>query len=123
MIEQKYLLVIMIPTYVDSEGGRRVDELWHKDLVKHLDHIADLALAAPARHEPTPGGRYLELEAVPARGSLSYVDMPSCRSTLEAIVGLPSATYRLWKEPADIDCIFERAIAHLIHAVLGGGSQ
>ena len=109
MIEQKYLLVIMIPTFVDAQGTRRVDELWHKDLIKHLDHIADLALAAPARHEPPPAGRYLAIETDPAKGSISYVDMPPCRSTLKAIAGFPSATYKLWKAIGRADVVHVNA--------------
>ena len=109
MIAQKYLLVIMIPTYVDGDGKRLVDELWHKDLVKHLDHIADLALAAPVRHEPTPEGRYMAVVADPAKGSISYVDMPPCRSTLSAITGLPVATYRLWKAIGRSDVVHVNA--------------
>lgn len=54
MIQDKYLLVIMIPYYIDEENRRSTDALWNKDIIKHLVQIGDLTLAAPARYEAPP---------------------------------------------------------------------
>jgi len=108
LIDQKYLLVIMIPYHVDGEGARSVDELWHKDLVKHLDHIRDLTLAAPARHGPAPEG-LIPLDPAAYPGTLRYLDMPASRTTLGALAGVPSAAYRLWKAIGRADVVHVNA--------------
>ena len=54
MIQDKYLLVIMIPYYIDEENRRSTDALWNKDIIKHLVQISNLTLAAPARYEAPP---------------------------------------------------------------------
>jgi hypothetical protein len=54
MIQDKYLLVIMIPYYIDEDNRRSTDALWDKDIIKHLVQISDLTLAAPARYGAPP---------------------------------------------------------------------
>jgi hypothetical protein len=54
MIQGKYLLVIMIPYYIDEEIRRSTDVICNKDISKHIVQISDLTLAAPARYEAPP---------------------------------------------------------------------
>lgn len=105
MIPDPYLLVITIPCYLDTQGRRFVEELWHKDLLKHLDHIANLTLASPTHLEPPPPGRYLPIDPSPTAGSITFVDLPPCRSTFYSILTLPKAVSRLWKAVGAADVV------------------
>ena len=111
MIQDRYLLVINLPCYLDSEGNRRLEVLWHKDLVKHLDHIAALTLASPLRTEPPPPGDFPVVAVDDRAGTLAYLDLPPCRSTLSALVTLPAAMARLWRAIGRTD---------FVHANVGG---
>lgn len=97
MIEERYLVVVMIPTYVDGEGRRYVNELWHKDLVKHPAVIRDVVLAAPRREAGSDAIKLFEIEPATFEGTISHVDLPPCRSLLSALWTLPKGATTLWK--------------------------
>ena len=96
MIEQPYLLLVMIPCYQDDEGRRFVDELWHKDLMEHLVQIRDLRLACPLRRD-FPAGKLVEIDDSAYPGKLSFVDLPACTSTLKTLKAMPAIFSRIWK--------------------------
>jgi glycosyltransferase involved in cell wall biosynthesis len=110
MIEQPYLLVMTLACYEDGEGRRYLDELWHKDLLKHLDQIRNLTLASPLRGE-FPSGKVLEVAPSPNEGTLHYLDLPVCTSTIGTLLSLPRICARLWKAIGE---------AEIVHANTGG---
>jgi glycosyltransferase involved in cell wall biosynthesis len=96
MIEPRYLLVMTLPCFEDAEGRRSLDELWHKDLVEHLAHIRHLTLAAPLLRED-PTRQVIPIDHDSFEGTLEFVDLPPCRSTLATLASLPRIASRLWK--------------------------
>jgi glycosyltransferase involved in cell wall biosynthesis len=105
MIDDRYLLVMIIPTYVDGEERRYADELWHKDLVKHAVVIHDLVLAAP-RHEVRPDGPAVFLiDQNTFEGTISYVDLPPSRTRFSAIRSLPQSMRTLWKAIGEAEIV------------------
>jgi glycosyltransferase involved in cell wall biosynthesis len=110
MIDKPYLLVMTLPCYVDAEGRRYLDELWHKDLLEHLTQIRDLTLASPLRRE-FPATKVLEVDPSPYEGTLRYVDLPPTTSTLGTLASLPRLSARLWKAIGE---------AEIVHANTGG---
>ena len=110
MINQPYLLVMTLPTYVDAQGHRRTDELWQKDLVEHLVHFNDMTLFAPVEHTPPPPNS-LPVDPATLPGKLTLDDLPSCASMRLTLKHLPGIAVRLW-----------RAIgrAEIVHANAGG---
>ena len=111
MTNAKYLNVIMIPTFVDKEGNRLLDELWHKDLVRHLGPIRDLRLAAPRREAETSEKPLLRIDPTQLKGKLTFVDLPPCRSLVSALRTMPTAVATLWKAIGD---------AEVVHIGVGG---
>jgi len=110
MIDRPYLLVMTLPCYVDDQGNRSVNELWHKDLVEHVRHIRHLTLIAPAE----PDGSHdkpvrIDHDSFP--GTLAFIDLPPCKSTLQTLWHLPKITARIWKAVGQ---------AEVVHANTGG---
>jgi glycosyltransferase involved in cell wall biosynthesis len=110
MIEQPYLLVLGIPCYIDAEGRRYLDELWHKDLIEHLTQIEDLTLASPLRKE-IPAFKVIEIDHSTFEGTLRFVDLPPCVTTLGTLTSLPRIVSEIWKAVGK---------AKLVHAGPGG---
>lgn len=95
-ISGSYLLVINIPCYIDAEGARWVDMLWHKDLLEHVRYIDRLVLAAPRSTGTMPADATL-LNFNGAAGTLAHVDLPQPRNALHALLQLPTTAARLWR--------------------------
>ena len=57
MIEETYTLFTRIPVFRDPSGRYATAPLWHKDLVRHFDYIADFRLCCAVveveEHDPT----------------------------------------------------------------------
>ena len=104
MIQDKYLLVIMIPYYIDEGNRRSTDALWNKDIVKHLVQISDLTLAAPARYEAPPD-KVVPIDSAMFEGTLSYLDLPPCNTTISALLSIPTATLRLWRAIGETEIV------------------
>ena len=111
MIEERYLNIIMIPTYMDGDGKRYADELWHKDLVRHLTPIRDMVLAAPLRQAGSDAKPLFLIDHDSFEGRLSYVDLPPCRSLASTLTTLPKALPTLWRAIGD---------AEIVHIGVGG---
>lgn len=106
----KYLLIIMIPVYKLTDGSRLVEELWHKDLLGHLEEINELVLASPTRTEVPPEGRYLAIKSRPGQGVIRFVDLPPCYPKLAgALRGVPWAVFRLWRAMDDVEVVHVNA--------------
>ncbi len=110
MIDQPYLLIMTLPCYVDAEGRRYLEELWHKDLVAHLEQIGDLTLAAPLLRSP-PGCPVVAIDHDGLKGKLRHLDLPPCRSSLATLRSLPTILGRLWSAIGR---------ASIVHANSGG---
>jgi glycosyltransferase involved in cell wall biosynthesis len=111
MLDASYLNVIMIPTYVDGSGRRYADELWHKDLVRHLGPIGRMTLAAPRREAESAAIPLFFIDPVQLKGTLGFVDLPPCRSLAQALVTMPRAVAALWKAVGE---------AEIVHIGVGG---
>jgi glycosyltransferase involved in cell wall biosynthesis len=99
-ISRPYLLVIHIPVYVDGNGRRWVDALWHKDLVLHLDYIGDFTLACPHIHrEPPPG--CLSLEGLPIR----FIELPRLGGEIRNVLAAPKVILALWRAVGGADLV------------------
>ena len=46
-ISEPYLLSVCVPIIIDEEGVRWCNELWAKDLARHLDYLSNVMLACP----------------------------------------------------------------------------
>ncbi|MFL6758749.1 glycosyltransferase [Sphingomonas sp.] len=94
-IAEPYLLVIGIPIFVDADGKRWVDDLWHKDLVEHLTYLKNLTLAAPLRQHAQPAGAQCISDDV-RFADLKYVDLPASDSLIAGVFDWPRIFSRLW---------------------------
>jgi glycosyltransferase involved in cell wall biosynthesis len=110
MIEQPYLLVMSLPCYIDDQGQRYFDELWHKDLVAHLAEMADLRLASPLRREAIPPGA-VPIDPTAYPGRITFIDLPPCASMMGTLRSLPKLIGTLWRAVGE---------ARIVHANAGG---
>jgi glycosyltransferase involved in cell wall biosynthesis len=83
----RYLLVMPVPWYQAADESVWLDDLWYRDLVRHLDYISDLTVLAPRLPlESTEG-----MVQVPAglRG-LRFQSLPWGKSVLQGLVRAPA---------------------------------
>jgi len=99
-ISRPYLLVIHIPVYVDGDGRRWVDALWHKDLVLHLDYIGDFTLACPHIHRAPPPG-YVSLDGLPIR----FIELPRLGGEIRKVLAAPKVILALWRAVGGADLV------------------
>jgi len=90
-----YLLASGIPCFVDAQGRRWTDSLWHKDLVEHLRYIGDFTLASPLREEAPPAGATC-LTDDERFDAVRFVDLPASDSFLAGVFNWPRVFARLW---------------------------
>ena len=89
-----YLLISPIPWFEDPDGGVWIDPLWHRDLIAHLDHLADLRVAAP-RCPLTSHEGLVRVEAPPPGTRLAFVPLPPAASVSAALRSLPATVTAL----------------------------
>lgn len=112
-IEQRYLMVIYIDCYLDSQGRRYVDPLWYKDLVRHLVYLKQFVLASPCRHEEPPAGA-IALDTDPRFADMEFVDLPPVDSYQQAILQLPKTFAILWPVIKEADIVHSAVAASYI---------
>lgn len=96
-VSQRYLLLVPIPVFVDAEGRRWIDHLWHKDLLLHLSYISHMVLLAPG--ETLHGDPDVaELRLLPEQAGFEVVLLPSQSSWLRAMGNLPITLWRMLLE-------------------------
>lgn len=94
-VTEPYLLVSGIPCYVDQQGRRWTDGLWHKDLVEHLVYLKNFTLASPLRREPPPAGAACLTDD--ARfAQVRFIDLPASNSVIAGLMNWPRVFRRLW---------------------------
>lgn len=93
-ITHPYLLISPIPYFEDPDGGVWIDPLWHRDLIAHLDHLADLRVAAP-RGPFTSEEGLVRVAAPPPGTRLAFVPLPPVDGLAAALRRLPATTLAL----------------------------
>jgi glycosyltransferase involved in cell wall biosynthesis len=91
-----YLLVVeqQLPLYRNSAGQLFADELWHKDLLMHLDYLDHFMLASPCREqEPPPGAKPLPI----GKSTFEVVELPAQSSFVHSLRVMPTIVARLCK--------------------------
>lgn len=82
----RYLLVVPIPFYQAADGSIWLDDLWHRDLMRHLDYISHLTVLAPRlRTDKTEG--LVKVEGAPA---LRFRALPWGRSAVRGVLMAPA---------------------------------
>ena len=105
-ISQRYLLAIHIPIYCDGKGLLWLDQMWHKDLIGHLNYLEDFTLVCPCKYEEPPEGSVLLNDK-----RVKLVTLPSPNSLVQAILLLPITIFILWQAIGR---------AEVVHSGLGG---
>ena len=109
-IKRPYLLVINIPYFVDANGRVLVERTWHHDLIRHLQYLPALTLAAPFRSLPPDTAQLVPIEEG-LRERLKLVPLPPQTSRLRAIAQLPGTIRALWHAVGQVD---------IVHTGIGG---
>jgi glycosyltransferase involved in cell wall biosynthesis len=96
----RYLLVIHIPLYIDSQGRRWTERLWLVDLARHQDYIRHLTVACPFVHAEPPADC-----ARADEGALHFVEIAFPQRSLVSMLRLPLTLLQLWRLIGDHDFI------------------
>ena len=109
-IEAPYLLLTLIPFYIDKDENIWLDRLWLRDFVGHTKYIEYLSLIAPCHHysDEIPD---LELFSHTNKTQVRFVPLKPQTSFLKAVASLPHTVKTLWHEVAK---------AELIHSGIAG---
>jgi glycosyltransferase involved in cell wall biosynthesis len=89
-----YLLVVeqQLPLYRDKTGRLFADELWHKDLLIHLNYIDQFTIASPCREQdPPPDAKLLTTD----KSTVRVVELPAQKSFLYSLRVMPAILARL----------------------------
>ncbi len=109
-IVSRYLLVINVPLYRDKGGDIYAGELWFKDLAEHLCYLENFTLACPILADPTDE-LAIPLSSDPRFSRIAIAELPTPRSVVGAIRGLPRTAWRLLRAVRSAD---------IIHASIAG---
>lgn len=82
----RYLLVMPVPWHQAGDGTVWLDELWHRDLMRHLDYLGDLTVLAPR----LPLGDKAGMVQVQARPGLKFRALPWGHSTAAGLLRAPA---------------------------------
>jgi glycosyltransferase involved in cell wall biosynthesis len=82
----RYLMVVPVPWYKASDGTIWLDDLWHRDLMRHMDYIGDLTVLAPC----LPTQDTAKLVQVDAGSGLKFRSLPWGRSAMQGILKAPA---------------------------------
>jgi glycosyltransferase involved in cell wall biosynthesis len=94
-ISERYLMaVVQMPLYRDRSGRLFAEQLWGRDLLRHLDYLDVLSVACPCLQQEPPQDAIC-LDSVKNR--LEIVELPTQHSLLQSISCLPRLIYTLWK--------------------------
>lgn len=97
----RYLMVVPVPWYVASDGSIWLDDLWHRDLIRHLDYIRDLTVLAPR----LPAGDVAGLVPVDPGLGLKFRALPWGRTTLQGILRAPATLFAAMKAVFSADLV------------------
>jgi glycosyltransferase involved in cell wall biosynthesis len=96
-IDAPYMVLTLIPFYVDNSDKVWLDRLWLRDFERHSEYIQQLTLVAP-RHEYRHD--IPDLVCVGDRVLLStrFIGLKPQHSLRAAVLSLPHTTRTLWRE-------------------------
>lgn len=103
-ISSPYLLVINIPIFADAAGRRYTDQLWFRDLARHLDYLDKFTIACPRIDGPLPEN-VIALDTDARFHAMHIVDLPGPRSFLRGIFAIPKTFGRLWRAVSNAEII------------------
>lgn len=82
----RYLLVMPVPWHQAGDGSVWLDDLWHRDLMRHLDYLGDLTVLAPR----LPLGDRAGMVRVEAGPGLRFRALPWGQGTVKGILRAPA---------------------------------
>lgn len=104
-IQKRYLLVtVSLPLYIDPTGRRYINALWLKDLAQHRRYLPNLAVACPFERGIVPHD-CVQIDASPTLGDVRFIEIPLCKSTLDALVKAPRTLRALWTAIRQADIV------------------
>lgn len=102
-LDQRYLLLTLVPYYEDEAGEIWLERLWHRDFVEHLRYLRHVTLAAP-RYAKDEGSDLVKVD-VPPGVDVTRVALPKMESTAEAVARMPEVVRRLWGAIGEADIV------------------
>ena len=91
-----YLMIVeqLLPLYRDKSGQLFAGDLWHKDLLMHLEYLDHFMLASPClQQEPPPDAKPLFVD----KSQFEIIELPPQRGVLRSLLAMPLIIYRLCK--------------------------
>src|SRR5712692_7594340 len=103
IFERPYLLVAQLPYYQDESGSVWLNQLWHHDLVEHLNYLKDFTLCAPR----LPKGEEPDLVRLvsPPDARVRIVPLPRQSTLGQGLRGVPRTAAALWRAIGDADVV------------------
>lgn len=107
----RYLLVVPIPFYKTPDGRIWLDQLWHHDLMAHLDYLTDLTILAPEiglKSDPItgPNPRSDIAEVIQPEGrNLTFVRSTASGGLRKLLPSIPHAIMATWYAVGRADLI------------------
>ena len=94
-LNQRYMLIIQVPYYLDDTGEVWVEALWHRDVMEHFTYIKRMLMVAPR----LPKGNRTDLVRLnpPPGVELEFLPFPQYRSMVNALLKLPATMVVLWR--------------------------
>jgi glycosyltransferase involved in cell wall biosynthesis len=88
------MVVVQMPLYRDASGSLFAEQLWGKDLLRHLDYLDALTIACPClRQDPPRNAICLDS----AEGRLELLELPMQSSLFETLRLSPALIRTLWR--------------------------
>lgn len=100
----RYLLALNVPLYRGAQGHYFADDLWFKDLCRHVAYIPNLTLACPVVSSPAPANAVL-INGDPRLSAVRIIDLPATNSILKGVLLLPSMVLKMWEAVAQADLV------------------
>lgn len=104
IIDRPYLIVVNVPFFLDSGGQALFDRSWHHDLIRHLQYIPAMALAAPLCPLPADTSTLVALDPE-HRAKLGLIPLPARISRIHALAQLISTCRTLWRAVGKADIV------------------
>lgn len=101
---QPYLLLTSIPYFVDVDGSVWLDQLWHRDFVRHFDYLKHLILVAPCSEKKDSQNRLVRVDP-PIGVHFSAIGLPRLESFFGMVLKLPTLLRQLWIGIGRVDIV------------------
>lgn len=101
LVDCRYLLVMPVPWHQAEDGSVWLDDLWHRDLMRHLDYLTDLTVLAPR----LPLGDARGMVRVEAGPGLTFRALPWGESTAKGILRAPATWWAAFRAVRGADIV------------------